>query len=117
MINIPQWQASIGAFHSVYQCKKSVTTTLSYPIVVNDIYHHNIIIWFALLFYVMNVSFCALCLILSGDIDCQGHFIELVHSVMSLFILREKFAHVVTSSVKKLETLQRLSNPQLVLLM
>ena len=69
MIDIPQWRASIGAFNSVYRYKKSVITTSSYPNVVNDIYHHNIIIWFALLFYVINISFCALCLILSGDIE------------------------------------------------
>ena len=36
---------------------------------VNDVYHHKIIIWFALLFYVINISFCALCLILSVDIE------------------------------------------------
>ena len=69
MIDTPQWRASIGAFNSLNQCKKSVTSTSSYFIVINDTCYHNIIIWFALLYYVMNVSFCAMCLILSGDIE------------------------------------------------
>ena len=39
MIDIPQWRASIGAFNSVYQSKKSVTITISedyYSIAVSD---------------------------------------------------------------------------------
>ena len=72
MIDIPQWRASIGAFNSVCQSKKSVTTTIRedyYSIGVSDIYCYKIFIWSASLYCVMYVSFSALCLVLSGDIE------------------------------------------------
>ena len=113
MIDIPQWRASIGAFNSVYQSKKSVTITISedyYSITVSDTYRYKIFIWSASLYCVMYVSFSALCLVLSGDIETNpGPFHRLcpVQNVMNIFILRKKFAHVVTSFVKNLETLQK----------
>ena len=72
MIDIIQWRASIGAFCNAHQSRKSVTTILSDPcyfVTFSDMYCQYAIIWFVLVYCVVNIYYHALCLVLSGDIE------------------------------------------------
>ena len=72
MIDIFQWRASIGAFCNAHQSQKSVTTIISDPcyfVTFSDMYCQYAIIWFVLVYCVVNIYYHALCLILSGDIE------------------------------------------------
>ena len=73
MIDLVQWRASIGAFNIVYQSNKSVTTIVSqdyFPIGISELCcRYTVIIWFVSVYYLINFSFYAFCLLLSGDIE------------------------------------------------
>ena len=75
---------------------------------------HTIIIWFVLLYYVMNVSFCALSLILSGDIETNpGPFHRLCPQCNEGIHIKRKVCSCGYIFSKKIETLQMLPHRQL----
>ena len=72
MIDIIQWRASVGVFNNVHRLSKSVTTILSDDncfVAFGNMYYQYAVIWFGLIYFLVNVYYHALCLILSGDIE------------------------------------------------
>ena len=69
MIDITQWQATIGTFNTMKSFPiTSLNTKASSKYCIDDEVNYSTIMWFVSIYYVLNIFF-SICLILSGDIE------------------------------------------------